>query len=173
MFNHAESFANKLVMGMIGPMSTLSERVRHAKAARGMTDMTIDKGVAAVLGRKPRGLNALTADVIAGKRKPTADVLEAMASFLRIDPGWLLAGRGGMDPESSATATYDSVPGWEEAARAELKRDRVRAYVIRAAGRSPVLVTPREVTPELVFQVATLWLSTATDAAREEAAKAG
>lgn len=157
----------------IGPMSTtLGGRIELALAHSGLVRSTVDTRTAAALGRAPRSLNGLTSDCISSRRQPTADVLAAMAEVMSVDPGWLLSGRGTMLSVAAATETYDSLPGWPEAADVEIRRDRVRAYVIRAAGRSPILVRPRSVDPELVYQVAMLWLSTADDAVREAAARA-
>lgn len=163
------SFAKRLSAppqgGTMGTMTTtLGERTKRARESLGMSLIQVDKQTALALGRKSNSLYNLIADVEGAGRQPTADVLAAMAQVLGVSPGWLLAGVGPMKASGAAGPTYGELAGWTAAAAVEERRDRVRAYAIRAAGRCPVLVTPREVSAELVYGVASLWLATASDA---------
>ncbi len=157
---------------MLARVTTLGDRVAHALAVRGMKPAHVDAAVAIALRRSPKALNALTSDVIKGTRKPTSDVLAALAVALDVSSGWLLDESGAMDRVGETAPTFDSLPGWGLAAQAEIERDRVRPYVIRAAGRAPASVRPAHVTPDFVFSVAMLWLEYAPEAERRAAAEA-
>ena len=154
--------------GTMAPMparktTDLGARTERALAAAGLIPRAVDERCALALGRKANALQGLTGDVIAAGREPTAAVLAAMATALGVRAGWLLTGEEPMTAGSTAPQTYGALPGWGTAAEAELARGRVMSYAIRAVASCPVLVTPRDVTPELVYAVASLWMATAND----------
>lgn len=144
------------------PQPALGARVTEVLTVRGMLPSHLDRAVAKIAGKTAKTAGtSLTAEVTREGRNPRADTLLMIAEALNVSPCWLLTGDGAMSRESQAIATYESLPGWPEAANEERKRERLAPWFIRAAGRSPVMVTPREVTPDLVFQVASFWLATA------------
>jgi len=143
-----------------------------ALKASGLKKRDVDERVAAELGRSASGMNGLASDVASGTREPTASVLAALARVLGVSGGWLLSGDGSMRVAEGAlppAGTYAQLPGWAEAAALEERRERLPVWAVRAAGRSPVLVKPVSVTAEVVYAVASCWLATASEEAREAA----
>jgi hypothetical protein len=103
---------------------------------------------------------------------PAADVVADLAEILDVSERWLLTGVGAMDRDAGGPETYDSLPGWAEAAKVETSRGRTQPYAIRAAGRSPVFVRPETVTADFVLQCAQFWLAHAQEEDRQAAMKA-
>jgi hypothetical protein len=152
----------------LASMARLGERVGVALKARGKKDADLDLYLAGRLKKMGKG-TGYTHRVIKRGQQPGADHLEAIADFLDVSLEWLVRGQGGMDRQAGTTATYDSLTGWSEAAATEETRGRVAAYVIRAAGRSPIFVSPREMSPDFVFRAAMFWLAEAPDTQRRAA----
>lgn len=169
--NPTKSFGKTSVDRMLWPMSTLGQRIEHALKARSMKRGHLDEELARRLNKKGRGSGYIHSLVVRG-HQPGPENLKAIAAILGVSHRWLLTGEGSMEPDDQADATYDSLPGWAAAADEEIKRARIADYVIRAAGRSPVFVTPKEITPDFVFQAAMFWLQHAPEEYREAAAKA-
>lgn len=76
-------------------MSTLAERLRHARNSRSMSQ----RAVAERSGVKQQMISKLER----GKAKYTGDLV-AIADVLRVNPGWLATGRGPMDAADGHSA---------------------------------------------------------------------
>ena len=166
-----EPFGKTTNVGMLAAtMATLAERLAHAMASRDMNARAVDLAIAKKLGKKATSASGYVHRVLNRGQQPGADTLAALAEILQVSVQWLLTGEGSMDRDATAAPeTYDSLPGWAEAAVAELARGRTHGYAVRAAGRSPAFVRPTVITPDFVFEAATFWLRNAPEEEREQA----
>jgi hypothetical protein len=154
----------------LASMGSLGDRLAHALKTRGKKPADLDHYLADRFGKEGGG-SGYAHRVLKRGLQPGPDHLAAIADFLDVSLEWLIRGGPiGMGRKAhEAPPTYDSLTGWAEASTTEAARQRVPPYVIRAAGRSPILVPPSEVTADLVFRVAVFWLHDASDEVRSAA----
>ena len=138
-------------------MSTIAERLDNAMKLREKKQSQIDDMLKERFHKKHRG--AYTHAVLFKGMTPDPEQGAAIAEYLEISYTWLMTGQGPMDREETLEGiTYDSLPGWVDAAKAEIQLDRIPEYAIRAAGRCPAAVKPERITPDFVRACALFWL---------------
>lgn len=101
---------------------------------------------------KALGVRQQTVSVALSRQEPGVLLTRRLAAYFGSSFEELLAG-------APPPKRYEELPGWAAAAAEVVSRGLMQRYAVAAAGAMRASLVPEAVTPRLVVDLATLWLS--------------